>query len=200
MQLDKSIEPFDLIIADEAHRCSGKSDAAFSKVLDGEAIRATKRLFTTATPRLYSSSVKKAAADRGVEVYGMDDEAVFGPVLHTLTFGQAITEDLLNDDQVVIVGVDQPMIKEWIENQELVALSPDNQTDARTLAAKIGLLKATKDYDLSRVIPASINRLMSLAISIAKCSGVCPVLLFASMSAPASIKALANSSPSRVAA
>ena len=152
VQSDKSIQAFDLVIADEAHRCSGKSDAAFSKVLDGEAIRATKRLFTTATPRLYSSSVKKAAADRGVEVYGMDDEEVFGPVLHTLTFGQAITEDLLNDYQVVIVGVDQPMIKEWIENQELVAINPDNQTDARTLAAKIGLLKAIKDYDLSRVI------------------------------------------------
>ncbi|MDA9159820.1 Helicase associated domain protein, partial [Rhodobacteraceae bacterium] len=152
VQSDKSIQAFDLVIADEAHRCSGKSDAAFSKVLDGEAIRATKRLFTTATPRLYSSSVKKAAADRGVEVYGMDDEMVFGPVLHTLTFGQAITEDLLNDYQVVIVGVDQPMIKEWIENQELLALNTDNQTDARTLAAKIGLLKAIKDYDLSRVI------------------------------------------------
>ena len=152
VQSDKSINPFDLVIADEAHRCSGKSDAAFSKVLDGEAIRATKRLFTTATPRLYSSSVKKAAADRGIEVYGMDDEAVFGPVLHTLTFGQAITEDLLNDYQVVIVGVDQPMIKEWIENQELLGVNPNNVTDARTLAAKIGLLKAIKDYGLTRVI------------------------------------------------
>jgi predicted helicase len=55
VQSDNSISPFDLVIADEAHRCSGKSDAAFSKVLDDEAIRATKRLFTTATPRLYSS-------------------------------------------------------------------------------------------------------------------------------------------------
>lgn len=152
VQSDNSINPFDLVIADEAHRCSGKSDAAFSKVLDDEAIRATKRLFTTATPRLYSSSVKKAAADRGIEVYGMDDEAVFGPVLHTLTFGQAIAEDLLNDYQVVIVGVDQPMFKEWIENQELLGVNPNNVTDARTLAAKIGLLKAIKDYDLTRVI------------------------------------------------
>jgi superfamily II DNA or RNA helicase len=170
VQLDKSIQAFDLVIADEAHRCSGKSDAAFSKVLDGEAIRATKRLFTTATPRLYSSSVKKAAADRGVEVYGMDDEAVFGPVLHTLTFGQAIAEDLLNDYQVVIVGVDQPMIKEWIENQELVALNPDNQTDARTLAAKIGLLKAIKDYDLSRVISfhSRVNSAQDFASEVTK--------------------------------
>ena len=152
VQSDNSINPFDLVIADEAHRCSGKSDAAFSKVLDSEAIRATKRLFTTATPRLYSSNVKKATANRGIDVYGMDDEAVFGPVLHTLTFGQAIAEDLLNDYQVVIVGVDQPMIKEWIDNQELLGINPNKVTDARTLAAKIGLIKAIKDYDLTRVI------------------------------------------------
>ena len=152
VQSDKAIDPFDLVIADEAHRCCGKSDTAFSKVLDGAVIRANKRLFTTATPRLYSRSVKKAAADRGIEVYGMDDEAVFGPVLHTLTFGEAISEDLLNDYQVVIVGVDQPMIKEWIENQELIGVNPNNVTDARTLAAKIGLLKAIKDFRLTRVI------------------------------------------------
>jgi len=152
VQSNKAVGSFDLVIADEAHRCSGRSDAAFSKVLDSDAIRATKRLFTTATPRLYSSSVKRAAADRGIEVYDMDDEAAFGAVLHTLPFGQAIAEDLLNDYQVVIVGVDQPMIKEWIENQELLGVNPDNVTDARTLAAKIGLLKAIKDYGLTRVI------------------------------------------------
>ena len=82
----------------------------------------------------------------------MDEETVFGPVLHTLTFGQAIAEDLLNDYQVVIVGVDQPMIKEWIENQELLGVNPNNVTDARTLAAKIGLLKTIKNYGLTRVI------------------------------------------------
>ena len=82
----------------------------------------------------------------------MDDETVFGPVIHQLTFGQAIQDELLNDYQVVIVGVDEPMIKQWIDNYEIVATNPDEITDARTLAAKIGILKAVKDHDLKRVI------------------------------------------------
>ena len=54
---------------------------------------------------------------------------------------------------MVIVGVDQPMIKEWIDNQELLGINPNKVTDARTLAAKIGLIKAIKDYDLDNLIP-----------------------------------------------
>jgi hypothetical protein len=69
-----------------------------------------------------------------------------------LTFGQAIEQELLTDYQVVIVGVDEPMVRQWIENYEIVSTNPDSQTDARTLAAKIGMLKAVKDYDLRRVI------------------------------------------------
>lgn len=58
----------------------------------------------------------------------------------------------MTDYQVVIVGVDEPMVKAWIENYEIVATDQHNETDARKLAAKIGLLKAVHDYDLKRVI------------------------------------------------
>ena len=143
---------FDLAVADEAHRCAGKADAGFATILDGEKIRASKRLFTTATPRYFGKAIKDEAKARDLAVVGMDNEAVFGPVIHKLTFGQAIEQELLTDYQVVIVGVDEPMVREWIENYEIVSTDPDNQTDARTLAAKIGMLKAVKDYDLKRVI------------------------------------------------
>ena len=154
-QLDEVVPGFDLAIADEAHRCAGKANSSFATILDGSKILATKRLFTTATPRFAGKSVKDAGKVRDLAVVGMDDETVFGPVLHKLTFGQAIDykpEPLLNDFQVVIVGVDQPMVREWITNYEIVATDPDKHTDARTLAAKIGLIKAVKDYDLQRVI------------------------------------------------
>ncbi|MDB3928936.1 Helicase associated domain protein [Paracoccaceae bacterium] len=152
VQLDKTILDFDLAIADEAHRCAGKADAGFATVLDGEQIRAHKRLFTTATPRYFGKAIKDAAKAKDLAVIGMDDEQVFGPVVHKLTFGEAIERDLLTDYQVVIVGVDEPMVKLWIDEQEIVATGPDEHTDARTLAAKIGLIKAIKDYDLKRVI------------------------------------------------
>jgi predicted helicase len=151
-QLDGSVPTFDLAVADEAHRCAGKADAGFATILDGNKIRASKRLFTTATPRYFGKTVKDVAKANDLAVIGMDDEAVFGPVIHKLTFGQAIEQELLTDYQVVIVGVDEPMVREWIENYEIVSTDPDKETDARTLAAKIGLIKAIKDYDLQRVI------------------------------------------------
>ncbi len=151
-QRDETVPTIDLAIADEAHRCAGKADAGFATILDGAKIRAKKRLFTTATPRYFGSVIKDAAKERDLEVIGMDNETVFGPVIHKLTFGQAIASDLLTDYQVVIVGVDEPMVKEWIDNYEIVTTGPDKATDARTLAAKIGLIKAIKDYDLKRVI------------------------------------------------
>jgi superfamily II DNA or RNA helicase len=151
-QLDKNVPAFDLAIADEAHRCAGKVSGDFSTILDGEKIRAKKRLFTTATPRTYSSSVKKAAEDRGVEVVGMDDEAVFGKQLFALNFGEAIKRGLLTDYRVVIIGVDDPTISAWIENRELLKADSDIEMDAESLAAQVGLLKAIKDYDLHRLI------------------------------------------------
>jgi superfamily II DNA or RNA helicase len=151
-QLDETLPAFDLAVADEAHRCAGKADAGFATILDGSKIRASKRLFTTATPRYFGQAIKDEANARDLAVVGMDNEEVFGPVVHRLTFGQAISDGLLNDYQVVIVGVDVPRVKEWIEDYEIVASDPNHPTDARTLAAKIGLIKAFKDYDLKRVI------------------------------------------------
>jgi predicted helicase len=94
-QLDGSVPAFDLAVADEAHRCAGKADAGFATILDDEKIRASKRLFTTATPRYFGKAIKDAAKARDLAVVGMDNEAIFGPVIHKLTFGQAIEQELL---------------------------------------------------------------------------------------------------------
>lgn len=157
VQSDTSVPAFDLAIADEAHRCAGKADAGFATILDGEKIRVAKRLFTTATPRYFGKAIKDEANALSIDVIGMDNEEIFGPVVHKLSVGEAIQRELLTDYQVVIVGVDEPMVKEWIDNYEIVSANPDKQHDARTLAAKIGLIKAIKDYDLERVISFHSN-------------------------------------------
>jgi hypothetical protein len=95
----------------------------------------------------------KAAADEvGVDVVGMDDEEIFGRPLHTLSFGEAIERNLLTDYQVVIVGVDDAMIAEWIKNRRIVGTDTGLETDAQALATQIGLIKAIKDYGLRRII------------------------------------------------
>jgi predicted helicase len=147
-----AVPPFDLVIADEAHRCAGKVGSDFATILNGDLIKANKRLFATATPRTYATAVHKAAEERGTEVVGMDDEAVFGKVFYSLPFSKAIQMGLLTDYRVVIIGVDDPTIADWIENRELVKPDEGVETDAESLAAQIGVLKAMKDYDLKRVI------------------------------------------------
>jgi superfamily II DNA or RNA helicase len=146
------LKPLDLIIADEAHRCAGKVGSAYSTVLDNDQIPAAKRLFMTATPKVYQAHFKKQAADSGVDVVSMDDHVVFGPVLHKLSFGEAIEQDLLTDYQVVIVGIDNPRYSEMITERSLVQTDNDIQSDAQSLATHIGLAKAMKTYDLKRVI------------------------------------------------
>ena len=60
-QKSKSVGEFDLVIADEAHRCTGKVSEEYGSVLDSSKIKAVKRVFMTATPRTYITSVKKSA-------------------------------------------------------------------------------------------------------------------------------------------
>ncbi|WP_429053375.1 DEAD/DEAH box helicase family protein [Aeromonas rivipollensis] len=99
-QNDHGMDAFDLIICDEAHRTTGatfagEDESAFVRVHDGNFIRGTKRLYMTATPRIYGDAAK-ASADKGdVALASMDDEALFGQNLHTLTFSEAVSRGLL---------------------------------------------------------------------------------------------------------
>ncbi len=143
---------FDVVIADEAHRCTGPASGDFATVLEPNKIRARRRLFMTATPRYYTDRVKKVAGEADYEVASMDDEATFGRVFHQLTFGQAIERDLLSDYQVLVVGVDDETCAAYVERGEFVTLDGKHVTDARTLAAHIAVAKAMKKYDLKKTI------------------------------------------------
>ncbi|MDA1017383.1 MAG: DEAD/DEAH box helicase family protein, partial [Planctomycetota bacterium] len=145
---------FDLVICDEAHRLAGHAEGLFATVLDGKKIKARKRLFMTATPRYIKDHVKRRAAELEFELVSMDDEHVFGPEFHVLTFHEAISSDppLLTDYQVVVIGVTDREAKAWAEQARLVRTAEGFRTDARTLAAQIGLAKAMKKYDLRKII------------------------------------------------
>ena len=101
---------FDLIICDEAHRTTGieaetKKTSPFVLVHDKDYIKAAKRLYMTATPRIYKESAKQRAKERDVIVYSMDDEATYGEELHRLNFSTAVGRGLLADYKVLILGV-----------------------------------------------------------------------------------------------
>ncbi|GAA9935848.1 DEAD/DEAH box helicase family protein [Helicobacter pylori] len=103
----------DLIICDEAHRTVGamyssneRDDKnAFTLCHSDGNIKAKKRLYMTATPKVYSESSKARAKESDNAIYSMDDEEVFGEEIYTLNFTRAIALDLLTDYKVIILAV-----------------------------------------------------------------------------------------------
>ncbi|MBS1892434.1 MAG: DEAD/DEAH box helicase family protein [Actinobacteria bacterium] len=96
---------FDLLIADEAHWAAGLLDSPHATILDNDRLPAAMRLFLTATPRIITEEQRLEAADHGKPIASMDDEALFGPVAHRLSFGETIQLGLLADYRVVVCVV-----------------------------------------------------------------------------------------------
>ncbi len=103
---------FDLILCDEAHRTTGverdpEKISHFNLVHDNERIQARKRLYMTATPRLYTEAAQTRAREHDIGIYSMDDETVYGPEFHRLSFSKAVNMNLLSDYKVVIFAVSE---------------------------------------------------------------------------------------------
>ncbi|WP_323356548.1 DEAD/DEAH box helicase [Cyanobium gracile] len=103
---------FDLVICDEAHRTTGvtlseQDESHFVRIHNNDYIRADKRLYMTATPRVYGDETKSKADDAEATLCSMDDEALYGPEFHRLGFGEAVERNLLTDYKVLVLAVDE---------------------------------------------------------------------------------------------
>ena len=103
---------FDLIICDEAHRTTGvtlkdEEESNFVRVHDNDFIQAKKRLYMTATPRLYSAESQQQAAEHEVYLCSMDDEALYGKEIYRLGFGKAVELNCLSDYRVLILTMNE---------------------------------------------------------------------------------------------
>jgi predicted helicase len=115
------IPEFDLIICDEAHRTTGieqDGDAsAFTSVHKDDFIKAKKRLYMTATPRIYDDASKGKAKEADIVLYSMDDKTVYGEELHRLDFSEAVRRDLLSDYKVMVLAVDEKHVDRAFQSQ-----------------------------------------------------------------------------------
>lgn len=150
-QKKHKLEPFDLVICDEAHRTTGavfqsEEESAFVKVHNEKFLQAKKRLYMTATPRIYADSAKaKAELDGGITLCSMDDESLFGPEFHVITFSEAVKADLLVDYKVIVLAVEETAINRRL--QKLLA-SEGNQLKVEDAARIVGCWKALAKLDL----------------------------------------------------
>jgi predicted helicase len=159
---------FDLIICDEAHRTTGVTlteddSSAFIKVHDNNFIKGEKRLYMTATPRLYSDDTKSRAAQADAVLCSMDDPNLYGEEIYRIGFGEAVERDLLTDYKVLILTLSDkdvpPAVQKMIADKE----SEINTDDASKLIGCInalskqiigdeGAIKATDPEPMRRAV------------------------------------------------
>lgn len=125
---------FDLVICDEAHRTTGvtlvgEDESHFVKIHEAKFIKAKKRLYMTATPRIYGDDAKSKAIDAAAEVASMDDPNFFGEEFHRLGFGEAVKNGLLTDYKVLVLAVDESYVAKTFQKQ-LASKSELNLDDA----------------------------------------------------------------------
>ncbi|PRY55734.1 DEAD/DEAH box helicase [Glycomyces artemisiae] len=132
------LDAFDLVVCDEAHRTTGavltgRDESNFTRIHDPQYIVAERRLYMTATPRIFTEPAKADAQRASVELCSMDDEARFGPEFHELGFGKAVEAGLLADYKVLVLSVDAGYAAKTLQ----VELADDNMELNVADAAKL---------------------------------------------------------------
>ena len=143
------LPPFDLAIFDEAHKTTGLSGGTFSHALSDEKVRINKRLFLTATPR--HIDIRKRDKEGEFRVQSMDDETVYGPRAHTLSFGEAANKGIICRYKVIISLIDKQMVDDFTRNNGITLVDGD-EIGARWVANLIALDQAVKKVDAKKII------------------------------------------------
>ncbi|MCX4681528.1 Helicase associated domain protein [Streptomyces sp. NBC_01433] len=145
----RGVQPWKLVIVDEAHRSAGLKDRQWSVIHDDVLVPASKRLYMTATPRLVS--VREGDLS---EVVSMDDEKVFGRVAHRLSFAKARERKLLADYRVIVsVVTDEEMHRLATERDSstFLQLGP-SAVSAPMLARQVAVLRAAREFKVQRML------------------------------------------------
>lgn len=136
---------FDLIICDEAHRTTGvieamQEESVFVKVHNAEFIVGKRRLYMTATPRIYTESSHTKAAEKDAILCSMDDSAMYGDEIYRIGFGEAVERQLLSDYKVLVLTLSDDQVSPELQRSLESKTSEINVDDAAKLIGCINAL------------------------------------------------------------
>ena len=159
---------FDLVICDEAHRTTGAHRAgeasSFVLVHDARKLRAAKRLYMTATPRIYAETAKLKAKEEAVYVASMDNEQQYGPEFHRLSFAEAVEADLLSDYKVTILAISEQQIAR--DHQRLLEEGEALADVGRVIGCLNGLAKVDPEGREFKDDPEPMHRAVAFSNTI----------------------------------
>ena len=172
-QLLDEVPRFDLAIADEAHRTTGIDSKSlkgvnFQLFHDEHHLRAKKRIYMTATPRVYTESSKAALAKRGAHVVDMGDQKTYGPELHRVSFKDAVAHGELSDYRVIVLGVHEsqltPALRQAAVSPEAVKAKVDASDAARLLGTALAMTGMVRGAQVE--VPERLARTIAYASTI----------------------------------
>jgi predicted helicase len=152
-QKEHGLPAIDLVICDEAHRTTGatfegdEKESNFVRVHDQSFLAAAKRLYMTATPRIYADSAKAQAERDHIAICSMDDEALYGKQFHVITFSEAVDLKLLTDYKVLVLTIDEAHVSSRLQN---LLKDENNQLKVDDAARIIGCWKALSKQGLAQ--------------------------------------------------
>ena len=159
----RGLLPFDVGIFDEAHKTIGLAGSAFGYALSDDNIRIRKRLFLTATPR--HIDIRHRDKEGEFRIYSMDDETVYGPRSHTLSFGAAAQKGIICRYKVIISLIDKGMVDDFTRKNG-ITLVEHHEISAQWMANLIAVQQAIKKVDAKKII--SFHSRIRLAEEFAK--------------------------------
>ncbi|MCX5000887.1 DEAD/DEAH box helicase [Streptomyces longwoodensis] len=143
---DHGLPPWDLVVVDEAHRTAGRLGKAWAAVHHDDQVPAARRLYLTATPRIWDPD-DASDGDGSETVASMDDETLFGPVAYHLNLSDAIDLGLLADYQILVPVVTDANLRDWL------ATGAGAGADGLHLAGRqVAALRAIHDHRLRRIL------------------------------------------------
>ena len=162
-QNEHELEDFEITFCDEAHNCAGNGYKKSGLILDPTKIRTKRKLFMTATPLNLDQKIKEKAFEKNKEVSSMDDPEKFGNIFHTLSFREAVENEILVPYQIIFQDSKQSEAEviEKILKRELVSIPDLDYIDTESIACDIALIKAMKKYSFRKVI--TFHRLVEFA-------------------------------------
>ena len=139
---------FDLAVCDEAHRTAGaliegEDPSHFVRIHRDEHIRCDRRLYMTATPKVYAASARTRAGELAAALCSMEDEAIYGPLFYELTFGAAVEQGLLTDYKVIVLTVPEDAAARAIQR----SLAEDGELKLDDGAKLLGCWRALAKVD-----------------------------------------------------
>ncbi|MDX3358037.1 DEAD/DEAH box helicase family protein, partial [Streptomyces sp. ME01-24h] len=164
-RIGRTVPPFDLVIMDEAHRIAGRADKKWAAVNDNTRIRADRRLYMTATPRIFggpdlaeSADVRRPRRRRSVEpvvdasVNSMDSESVYGKKIFEYPLAQAVSDGVLADYRVIVPTISDDELRTRLNLPLTTAPGAGGGDALRTTALHLAVLKTMAEHGLKRVL------------------------------------------------